>query len=81
MPMNHHNSENPTLSIDGSDEDYEIITSDEVDRILDGLDQLIASTNSENIRSTLEEAADAIFSLVYSEDAEAGMEDDQEEAA
>ena len=67
-----------TLPMERADEEYEVITSEEVDRILDGLDSLIASTDSENIRHLLEEAANNVFGLVYSEEEE---DADQEEAA
>ncbi|SFI82521.1 hypothetical protein [Planctomicrobium piriforme] len=81
MPSNHHQlPEDQTLPMERSEEEYEVITSEEVDRILDGLDALIASTQSENIRMFLEEAADNIFSLVYTEDS-ASDDADQEEAA
>ncbi|WP_437224330.1 hypothetical protein SH661x_003582 [Planctomicrobium sp. SH661] len=75
MSFNHQqHPEHTTLPIESQDDDYEIITSEEVDGVLDALEQLIAATTSENIRTYLEEAADNIFSLVYSED-------DQSEAA
>lgn len=51
-------------------EEYEEITSEEVDRVIAGLEALMSQTKSENIRSYLEEAADQIFELVYGEDAE-----------
>jgi hypothetical protein len=80
MSINHsQNPENSTLPLDSGDDDFEIITSEEVDSIVEALEGLIAKTQSENIRCILEEAADTIFSLVYSED-EAACED-QEEAA
>ncbi len=75
MPVNHQMSEENTLSMERADEEYEVITSEEVDRILDGLDALIGSTQSENIRLFLEEAANNIFSLVYSDDEDAGQEE------
>ncbi|WP_437193000.1 hypothetical protein [Planctomicrobium sp. SH527] len=68
-------SEENTLSMERADEEYEVITSEEVDSILDGLDALIGSTQSENIRLFLEEAANNIFSLVYSDDEDAGQEE------
>ncbi len=48
--------------------EYEEITSEEVDRIVDALDQLIESTTSENIRFHLEEAAASIYHLVYDDE-------------
>ncbi len=68
--------EDNTLPMERADEEYEVITSEEVDRILDGLESLIGTTESENIRLFLEDAANNIYSLVYSED-----DADQEEAA
>ncbi len=51
-------------------DEYEEITSEEVDRVVAGLEALMNQTKSENIRAYLEEAADQIFDLVYGEDAE-----------
>jgi N-dimethylarginine dimethylaminohydrolase len=51
-------------------DEYEEITSEEVDRVIAGLEALMSQTRSENIRAYLEEAADQIFDLVYGEDAE-----------
>jgi hypothetical protein len=72
-------SQNPiqqTLPLEPTDDDYEVITSEEVDRVLDALDQLIASTQSENVRSCLEEAADNIYALIYGEESESGEEEE-----
>lgn len=46
-------------------EQYEEITSDEVDRVVAALDDLMESTDSENIRAFLEDAATNIYCLVY----------------
>ncbi|MBA3315651.1 MAG: hypothetical protein M3552_04440 [Planctomycetota bacterium] len=51
-------------------DDYEEITSDEVDRVVDALEKLTASIDSENIRVILENASNDIWYLVY-EDEEA----------
>jgi hypothetical protein len=51
-------------------DEYEEITSEEVDRVIAGLEALMNQTTSENIRASLEEAADQIFELVYGDDAE-----------
>jgi hypothetical protein len=67
--------EQQTLPLETLDDDYEVITSEEVDRVLDALDQLIASVQSENVRSCLEEAADSIYALIYGEEGEAGEEE------
>ena len=47
------------------DDEFEEITSDEVDQIVLQLEQLMASVQSENIRVYLEEAADRIHQLIY----------------
>ena len=57
-------------NLDG--EEYEDISSDEVDRVVAELEKLIESVQSENIQSYLEEALNSIFYLVY--------EDEDEEA-
>jgi hypothetical protein len=59
---------------EAADDEYEEITSDEVDRVVEALDDLMESTDSLNIRAYLEEAAANIFALVYDGD-------DLEEAA
>lgn len=46
-------------------EEYEEITSDEVDRVVAALDTLMQTVSSENIRAHLGEAADSIYSLIY----------------
>jgi len=79
-PHSQHHSDQPTLPLESSEEDYEIITSEEVDGILDSLETLIASTTSENIRIYLEEAADQIYALVYSEE-EQNADQERDEAA
>ena len=48
--------------------DYEEISSAEVDRVIQALDALMSSVSSENIRAYLDEAADNIYSLVYDAD-------------
>ncbi|WP_417850204.1 hypothetical protein [Thalassoglobus sp.] len=53
---------------------YEVISSDEVDRTVASIEEMMSRIQSENIRAILDEAADEIYSLVYSEsihDAEA----------
>ena len=57
-------------NLDG--EEYEDISSDEVDRVVAELEKLIESVQSENIQAHLEEALNNIFYLVY--------EDEDEEA-
>jgi hypothetical protein len=65
--------EDPVPEHEGDDE-YEEISSEDVDRIVAALDDLMESTDSLNIRLYLEEAAANIYALVYDED-------DLEEAA
>jgi hypothetical protein len=60
------------------DDEFEEITSDEVDRIVAALDDLMESTDSLNIRSYLEEAAASIYCLVYDAESDA---DELDEAA
>lgn len=55
------------MSEENSQEEYEEITSEEVDRVVARLEALIESTDSENIRSFLEEAMNEIYYLVYEE--------------
>ena len=61
-----------------NDDEYEEITSDEVDRIVEALEALINSTESVNIQTYLEEALNNIFYLVYDQD---DVEGDDEEVA
>jgi hypothetical protein len=48
--------------------EYEEITSDEVDRVVEELERLSESVQSENIKSYIEDAINSIFFLVYDED-------------
>lgn len=56
------------LEDEAQDDEFEEITSEEVDRVVEALDQLIHSVDSENIRWFLEEAAGSIFSLIYDDE-------------
>ncbi len=59
------------------EQEFEEINSDEVDRIVDVLDNLIEGVDSDNIKHYLEEASSNIYYLVY-EDAESSVQvDDQ----
>jgi DNA-binding transcriptional regulator GbsR (MarR family) len=49
-------------------EEFEEITSDEVDRVVEQLEKLMETVSSENIKSYLEEAVNHIFFLLYDED-------------
>jgi hypothetical protein len=52
----------------GADDDFEEISSDEVDRVVEALEALAATAESENIRYFLEEATLKIYLLVYGDD-------------
>ncbi|MFH1301944.1 MAG: hypothetical protein ABIK07_12865 [Planctomycetota bacterium] len=51
-----------------NEEQFEEITSEEVDRVVASLEALIESTDSENIRSYLEEAMNEIYYLIYEDE-------------
>ena len=59
-------------------DEYEEITSDEVDRVIAELETLMGTVESENIRSYLEEAVNGIYYLIYDDD---DLESDLSEAA
>jgi len=48
-------------------EEFEEISSEEVDQIVEALENLMASASSENIKTYLEEALTNIFCLIYDE--------------
>lgn len=54
----------------GETEEYEEISSEEVDRVVEALDHLIEVIQSENIKHYLEEAASSIYYLVYEDESE-----------
>ena len=61
----------PPTSFDNhsSDSDeYEEISSAEVDHVIQALENLMQGVTSENIRAYLDEAADNIYSLIYDAD-------------
>ena len=60
------------------DQEFEEISSDEVDRVVEVLDGLIENAQSENIKHYLEEASSNIYYLVYEDEADEG---DLEQAA
>jgi len=63
--------------IDEESDEYEEITSEEVDQVVAVLKELIESVHSENIRMYLEDAAVAIHYLVYEdEDEDEDVRDD-----
>lgn len=72
---------NPDLNVtagSADSEEYEEISSDEVDRVVESLEQLIATVESENIQAYLEEASAQILALVYDDDE---LDEIQDEAA
>ena len=52
------------------EQEFEEISSDEVDRVVETLDSLIENTQSENIKHILEEASSNIYYLVYEDEEE-----------
>lgn len=66
-------------NIDG--DEYEEISGEEVDRIVESLEELIASVESENIKAYLDDALNNIYYLIHDEEEEmddAEYEDDAE---
>lgn len=55
---------------DLSGDDYEEISSEEVDRVVESLESLMASVDSENIRAILEDATNNVYFLVYDDEAD-----------
>ena len=53
---------------DSDSDEYEEISSAEVDRVIQALETLMQSVSSENIRAYLDEAADNVYSLIYDAD-------------
>lgn len=51
--------------INPADDEFEEISSDEVDRVCAVLDDLLETVQSENIQAYLEECSNNIFALVY----------------
>lgn len=56
-------------------ENYEEITSEEVDRVVEQLEKLMESVSSENIKSHLEDAINNIFFLVYDDEDSSDVQD------
>ena len=48
--------------------EYEEITSDEVDRVVEQLEKLMETVSSENIKAYLEDAVNNIFFLLYDDE-------------
>jgi hypothetical protein len=55
----------PFDNFSSDSEEYEEISSTEVDRVIQAIETLIQNVSSENIRAYLDEAADNIYSLIY----------------
>ena len=51
-----------------AEDEYEEISSDEVDRVIGALEDLMESVASENIRAYIEDAINGIFYLVYEDE-------------
>lgn len=58
------------IAMTDHEEEYEEISSEEVDRVVEALDHLIELVQSENIKHYLEEAASSIYYLVYEDESE-----------
>lgn len=54
-------------NVDDADE-YEEISSDEVDRVIEALEKLAATVQSENIQVILENASNDVYYLVYEDE-------------
>ena len=65
------------LETENTNDEYEEISSEEVDRVVETLEQLTESVSSENIRTYLEDVTNTIYTLVYDE--EEGEECETEE--
>jgi hypothetical protein len=68
------NLETDFEEIDG-EEEYEEISGEEVDRVVESLEQLIASVQSENVKAYLDDALNSIYYLIHDEDEEEEMDD------
>ncbi|QDT63384.1 hypothetical protein [Calycomorphotria hydatis] len=58
--------QNAEIMNDG--DDFEEIRSEEVDTVVAALERIIESTESENIRTILEDASNEIYYLVYEDE-------------
>ncbi len=69
FPQDSQPAAEPELSlVPGADDEYEEISSEEVDRVVSALEELIESVHSDNICSHLEEAMNNVFYLVYTDE-------------
>ena len=64
-------SESAAAQNDWDAEEYEEISSEEVDRVVAALEQLMETVESVNIQNHLDEALNNIYSLFYDEEGEA----------
>lgn len=55
-------------NLSSDSDEYEEISSAEVDHVIQALETLMQGVSSENIRAYLDEAADNIYSLIYDAD-------------
>ncbi len=51
-----------------TEEEFEEITSEEVDRVVDALHDLMQTVDSENIKLFLEDALDNVYYLIYDDE-------------
>lgn len=77
----HLNPQPPDSLGDQDSDEFEEISSEEVDRVCAALDELMDSIDSENIQAFLEEASNNIFSLVYDESDFDDLEEDAHDEA
>ena len=70
MSDEHNEIINAQYRLAAAADEFEEISSEEVDRVVEALDRLIAGVQSENIKHYLEEAASNIYYLVYEEEVE-----------
>ena len=59
---------NPQEAIVSDEIEYEEITSEEVDRVVAAIEELMATTNSETIKAFLEECSTNVYYLVYDDE-------------
>lgn len=59
---------NPQEAIVSDEIEYEEINSEEVDRVVAAIEELMATTNSETIKAFLEECSTNVYYLVYDDE-------------
>lgn len=69
-------SEELSINPEPMDDEFEEISSDEVDRVCAVLDDLLETVQSENIQAYLEECSNNIFALVYDDEDFEGTRDE-----